>query len=364
MALVRNTIVSESVGHASIPDMAPVKGSDLKPYLARLRALPFVKGITLYPLEQGSARNEDARLTIRTATHRYDLAVELKGTPLSQSVARSFLAHVRRNSAMQWVIFSPYVSRPVSHLLVTQSVGFVDQAGNCHLALGEDHLAHVEGRSPGVRPRLGRGLGARSYQVIFTLLARPELVTAPIRTLAEAAGVRKTAVADLLRRLSDEGLILRGKGSPRIIRPGTLLDRWVAGYADKLRPHLLVGRYQPALKEPSALARQVEAVLRRSDWAWGGATAAYKLTQHYRSSNMTLHVRSQSTDHLQRQLRLLPATNGPLTLLGVPGPLALKGPALHFANPLLVYTELLLEGDERAVEAASEIRARFLGYLT
>jgi hypothetical protein len=50
-------------------------------------------------------------------------------------------------------------------------------------------------------------------------------------------------------------------------------------------------------------------------------------------------------------------------MLGVPGPLGLEGPAPHVAHPLLVYTELLVEGDERAREAAEEIHSRYLAQI-
>jgi len=98
------------------------------------------------------------------------------------------------------------------------------------------------------------------------------------------------------------------------------------------------------------------------NWAWGGATAGYRLTQHYRGPTTTLHVAAPPTT-MQRQLNLLPAKDGPIVVLGVPGPLGLEGPSPHIAHPLLVYTELLVEGDERALEAAAEIRTRFLGQI-
>jgi hypothetical protein len=66
---------------------------------------------------------------------------------------------------------------------------------------------------------------------------------------------------------------------------------------------------------------------------------------------------------MQRQLHVLPAKDGPIVVLGIPGLLGLQGPAPHIAHPLLVYTELLVEGDERAREAAEEIRSRYLGHI-
>ena len=75
-----------------------------------------------------------------------------------------------------------------------------------------------------------------------------------------------------------------------------------------------------------------------------------------------MHVASPPVA-MQRQLGLLPAKDGPVVVLDVPGPLGLDGPFPHIAHPLLVYTELLVEGDERALEAAMEIRNRFLGHI-
>lgn len=336
---------------------------DLDPYLDCLRTLPFVKNVELRLSDRHPDQQEDARISLRTPKGRHDLAVQVKTMPLSRSAAQSLVARALRNPVRSWVAFSPYVSQPVGHFLASQDIGFVDQAGNCHITVGQDYLAHIEGRRPRLPSRQGRGLGARSYQVFFALLAHPELVTAPIRSLAEAAGVRKTAAADLLQRLKDEGFILRDKAGRRMVRPSALMDRWVVGYGDKLRPRLLVGRYRAAAREPFAFEKHVEATLGDDlNWAWGGGTAGYRLTQHYRSGTTTLHVAAPSTT-MQRQLNLLPAKDGPIVILGVPGPLALEGPAPHVAHPLLVYTELLVEGDERALEAAAEIRTRFLGQI-
>jgi hypothetical protein len=59
-------------------------------------------------------------------------------------------------------------------------------------------------------------------------------------------------------------------------------------------------------------------------------------------------------------LRALPAGDGPLVLLEAPTTLALGGPEEHVAHPLLIYTELITARDERAREAAEELRERFL----
>jgi len=332
---------------------------DVDAYLDRLRELPFVKAVELHRPGHPD-RQHNARVTLRTPKGRHEMALEIRNSPATRSAAQSFLARALRNAARPWLVLSPYVSRPVGQLLASKDISFVDQAGNCHISIGQDYVAHIEGRRPQLHPRHGRGLGARSYQVLFALLARPELATAPIRSLAQAAGVGKTAAADLVTRLREEGLLLRGKSGHHVARPEVLMDRWVAGYADKLRPRLLLGRYRSAAREPRAFESAVEATLGESlDWAWGGATAAYRLTHHYQSATTTLHVGELPT-RTQRELTLLPSKDGPVVILGTPGPLALEGPAPHVAHPLLVYSELVLEGNDRALAAAAEIRSRFL----
>ena len=64
-----------------------------------------------------------------------------------------------------------------------------------------------------------------------------------------------------------------------------------------------------------------------------------------------------------RRLRLLPARTGELAVLAAPGPLAYEGEVPRTVHPLLVYGELLAGRDDRAREAAAEVRTRFLRYL-
>jgi hypothetical protein len=176
---------------------------DVAPYLDLLRTLPFVKSVDLR-----ARRDADAVVSLHTPTGRRDLMVELKTTPLTRPVAINVAAR-RQGRNEQWILFSPYVSQPVGALLATSHVAFMDLAGNCHLALGDEYIAHVQGRRA-QHPRSRQGLGARSYQVFFALLARPELANAPVRRLAEAAGVQKTTAADVVQLLVDDGTILVG----------------------------------------------------------------------------------------------------------------------------------------------------------
>jgi hypothetical protein len=141
------------------------------------------------------------------------------------------------------------------------------------------------------------------------------------------------------------------------------MDRWLTGYTDKLRPRLLLGRFRSATSDSTQFQAFAEATLGdRMEWAWGGDTGAFRLVPHYRTEGTTIHV-DEAVDDVRRRLNLLPADKGPVVLLALPGPLALEGAIPRVAHPLLLYSELLAAGDDRAREAAIEIRNRYLRHL-
>jgi hypothetical protein len=72
-----------------------------------------------------------------------------------------------------------------------------------------------------------------------------------------------------------------------------------------------------------------------------------------------LHIEVPPAD-LAKRLRALPAQDGPLTILRAAGKIGFEGILPKTVHPLLVFTELLATGKERAREAAQEIRERYL----
>ncbi len=239
----------------------------------------------------------------------------------------------------------------------------MDEVGNCQLAIGKDYLAQVQGRRRAQRIGRGRGMGVAGYKILFAILVDPKILDLPVRAIAETAGVGKTAVAHTLQRLEEERLIGKGIKTQRVLETGTILDRWLVGFENLLRPRLLIGRFRTPDADPRTLEQRVERVLGDElRWAWGGGAAAMRLTDYYRGPRTILYVDDPPRD-LHRQLKALPDANGPFTILNPPGPLALRGDLPQTVHPLLIYTDLLGEHEERAREAAQQIHDRFLRNL-
>lgn len=356
-------MLSITNGCCSIQDVKRRKDDLLQRCVERLRELPFVHEAVLVRDTGGPEPLPDGRLRVVTPNATEDFVIEAKRTHLTRTIVDGVLVQASRRGTRPWILLAPHVGRPLAKYLGQQGVNFVDRAGNCRLQIGRQHFAEIEGRPPERRPWHGRGVGVPGHQVLLALLVRPDLLNAPVRTLAEAAGVAPATAADRIARLREEGLVQEADHRRRLAEPRRLLDLWLKGYETLVRPRLLIGRYRAQEADPEALERRIEDTLDDTvTWALGGGAAAHRLIGYYRGPDTVVHVQSSDVD-VAKRLRALRADEGPLILLRAPGPIAFEGAEPRTVTPLLVYTELLFAGDKRAREAADEIRRKYLEHL-
>jgi hypothetical protein len=326
--------------------------------LATVRALGY--SVEAEFMQSGANAGADGTLQIRSHARakRETFLVRTTRTHLSYALASGFIEQARHKG--HWILFAPYVPSKIGQHLAEHNLSYADTVGNCHieLATGRGLLGHIEGKRP-TRDVTTKSAGrVPSHQLVFAVLAQPALLRQPIRQIAVAAGIGKTAAADQLLRLERQGLIDRKRSV--IVDRRALLDRWLSAYAEVVRPAWLVGRYRPQTRDPEAVERMVEAAWSKRSWAYGGTAAAWKMNKFYRGDETILHVDAVPEEAL-RQLRVVPDRSaGPLTILRTPGTVAYEGTARRLAHPLLVYTEMMASPDPRAREAAAEIRERFL----
>ncbi len=339
--------------------------TDLQTYLGHIRQLPFVRGLQV-KLEQGLApERADTILQIELPDGtRKNMVVEVKRTNLTYALAQALRNRAERVYPYPLLVTAPKITRGVGQALAHQGINYVDAAGNCRINLEDQYVAVIEGRHPIAKetPR-GRGLGAAGYQVLFTILAWPDAAHATLRELARQAGTALGTATTTLRRLEAEGLLLRGHPGVLVHDRQEILERWVHGYQDQVRPKWLIGRYRTPDQDPDNLERRLTQAINtwqpELGWAWGGGAGAMRLTRCFRGPETVLCVKAPP-HNLTRELKALPDAKGPLVLLEVPTDLFLAGPEDHVVHPLLLYTQLLAMHDERAREAAAELHDRYL----
>lgn len=220
-------------------------------------------------------------------------------------------------------------------------------------------MARIQGKTPSKRPARSKEMRAPGYQVLFALLTDPALVRAPQREIAAVAGTSKQPVADLLRRLAEERILVqRGRAYAWVNGPDAkLFERWLEGYRSTLRPKLLVGRFRLPVREPHEVERWLEE--RLEGVRFGGTAGAYRLAPHYRGALTVAHL-GPASNEMRKRLRALPAPDGELVWMGDIGLASQKGETPDTVHPLLIYAELASDPDPRAAEAAERIRESWL----
>ena len=328
-------------------------------YLAVLRQIPFVQRATVIDLPD--EHDADALLLLQTPKGPATLLIEEKTSHLAWAQMPALETSAQR-ARLPLIIFAPYVGDPIGRRLEDLKINYVDRTGRCCLHIGADYVAKIRPSREKAPPNTAE-FRAAGYKVLFALLAVPQLIGRPLRQIAYAAGTSTMPVRALMTRLESEGIIGGDGAKRRILRPKQALDRWLAGYADVLRPSLTFGAFQTKDSDPSALEARIEAALGTNlRWGWTGGAAARRMAGHFRGRTTGVIVVHPPTD-LAERIRALPAADGPLHVFTAPSDLALQGTQDHLAHPLLVYAELLADGNERAREAAEELQRAYLPSL-
>jgi hypothetical protein len=335
---------------------------DLTPYLDHLRELPFVRGVREAPAPaRGPYSTADALVVVTTPQGTRRCPVELRTSHLTREAAEH-VVHLRAESP-DLMLLAPHVGRDLGDHLARARVNFMDLAGNCHVRFDDAFVARVQGLAAAPRPANARALRAPAYRALLALLLDTELLPKSTRAIAIAAGgVSPQTVADLRAHLVERGDVLLAKGTPRWSPRGRAraFDLLLGGWSTALVPQFTVGRYRAREREMPALeprlARELDAL---GAWRWGGGAAAQRLTQFYRGDDVTLYLMEPPHD-LARRLGLVSDRSGPVVILRAPCAGAFESPVADTVHPLLVYADLLGLGDDRAREAAGELRQKFL----
>lgn len=145
------------------------------------------------------------------------------------------------------MLVADYITPQLAVQLKAHKIAFADAAGNAYIER-PNMLIVVKGEKPTegayALEQKGRAFQASGLRVLFALLCKPKLIHENYRTIAAQAGVAHGTVGWVMAELPDLGFLAEIAGKRRLLQPERLLRQWVEAYARKLRPKLLVGRYQ------------------------------------------------------------------------------------------------------------------------
>lgn len=312
--------------------------ADLRIQLDALGVTVAVESIT--PAHGGTGRAR-ARLSRGGSTQTYALVY---GRTITLTEATS------ADAQYPMLVFTTFVAPRTADAFRRAEVQYLDTAGNAWIKFGEVYI-DVRGRprperTP-IRARAKGNLFSRGQaQVVFVLLAWPELWEAPQREVAHVAGVSLGHANNTLMLLAEAGY---GRHDARAGR-ADLLDLWAAAFPTGLAQRLTLATYRGEIGSVKPVAADAAFI--------SGESAATGLL---RPTSLTLYV-----DDLDPRL---PITNRWRTdeepnivvrrkFWHAPGEAPERG-GVQIAPWPLVYADLLASDDPRVRGAAKEWRDQY-----
>ncbi len=242
----------------------------------------------------------------------------------------------------------------------------LDTTGNAFLHHGQTYVSvpsgigHRRGHRTGKRiTPLPGSWGPASLRLVFCILIYPEHLRLTVRALAGMCNISIGTVSHTLQRLKQLGFIFPDGEKPALHQRQKLTAHWLNQYAQSLRPSLLLGRYRPANRDFYKTWKQEAS--KHPSLRWGGEPAADILTHNLVPLHFILYAEETGVSALIKALKLIPDNGGNLELhaqFWAHEPWQDVYP--NTAHPLLVYAELLRNGDTRLLELAEALREQYL----
>ncbi len=283
------------------------------------------------------------------ATITFELLI-IEGGAIAVNAALALYRRLKNQTRCVMII--PQVTTDMADRLREDDTQFLDTAGNCFINQPPFYIFIKGNKLQGVvkAPVAGRAFKQTGLRVLYALLCNTGLENETHRAIAAKTNVALGMVNWVLNELNDLGyLVETGKGRARHIRligKEKLLERWITGYAEQLRPKLLMGRYR------GADDWWQKAVLNPEMAQWGGEVAAGKLTDYLKPREITVYVDKDNPEAVLIQNRLKKDPEGDVELLQrfwQPDTIVPHGDTVH---PILVYADLMATGNQRNIETA------------
>lgn len=312
-------------------------------------------------------------VTLKTAQGTFRYVFEVKTHLRPQSIRHlriqaNMYRKVRRKPEGV-LLLADYINPSLAHQLREARIHFIDTAGNLFLEKAPGLHLYIEGKKPQAFPKEKptRLFQPSGLTLLFGLLAAPESVNWSYRDLARANSVALGTVGWIMRDLREQGYVEPlGKGRLHLTRKKELLNRWVDGYATRLRPKILVGEFIDPTRDLDAVVEAFEQYAWEQQMHWGltGGFGAFELLHHYKGPTLSVFVEKWRADTALVALHLLPHARGDVRVLKSFSPSVFAKPDRQtghpVVHPLLVYAELLYQGGDRELETAGELYQSFL----
>ncbi|MCY1520390.1 Transcriptional regulator, AbiEi antitoxin, Type IV TA system [compost metagenome] len=262
------------------------------------------------------------------------------------------LLKLKESSHHPFILIGQTIFPSVKEYLRKQGINYIDMAGNANIQT-EEALIYIDGQKwqDETHPMLlNRAFTKTGLRVVFILLTDKKATGYSNRLLAELAGVSVGAVNHALSGLQTMGFLQKvNKTMNCIDSREALLERWISGFQERLKPTLHLGNFRI-----KGGVDNWETIRLDTNSYWSGEAAAYRLRNHLLPKTLTVYTGMDKLAFM-KQHQLIPDTEGNLSLYQKFWNGPINGPTALIAPLLLAYADLMDTRDPRCVEEAQEI---------
>lgn len=241
-----------------------------------------------------------------------------------------------------------------------EQIDYLDADGNIFLQ-EEDLLIHVEGNKNMnmEKEKVNRAFMKTGLKTVFHFMINHELVNHPYREIAEETGVALGNVKYVMDGLRQKRYLVKLDNKRfKLTNKEDLLDKWIDGYAVRLKPTLFIERFR-FLKEDDFLNWK-NMNLKTGRTVWGGEPGGDLLTNYLKPEKLTLYTQEQRKD-LIINYRFMPDPEGYIFVYKkFWRERKEEEQNQKVAPPLLVYADLMIQGDRRSMETAKKVHDEYI----
>ncbi len=293
----------------------------------------------------------DAKVAIHYGDEREKYFVEEKKKIVPSQVS-TIIEHAKNIKPL--IVIADYITPKAKELLRMNGISYADTAGNMFLKTNSVYILIQTNNTNRDKIKTNtRAFNPAGLKVIYQFLTNPEYINKPYRFIGNKANVTIATVGVVLKDLLREKYIIRKNDKEyEFQNREKLFQEWVKGYNRKLKPKLRQKRYKWLNKKQNW--RKVK--LPKQTF-WGGANAAEKLTEYLIAENIEIYTGLNFAE-VMKSLKLLPDASGEIIITEIFWKDQVQKEI--YVNPMLIYADLVNEGNARYLETADLIYQKYV----
>ena len=310
-------------------------------------------GIIAY-WKKGNEKELDGQITINVEGHLLTFNAIIKRELRNHQLSKVF------DQAKQYhplIVIANHIFPKIKEAFRERHITYLETNGNIYLhhkqtTIWIDTNKHIQVE----KVKGNRAFTKTGLKVIFHFLLNEHFINQTYRKISSQTKVGLGNINYVMKGLKEMGFLVKlDKENYKLINKKELLEKWIDGYDEKLKPAIKIGTFRFLKQDNFQNWRWIELSSGKS-W-WGSEPAGDLLTGYLRPEELTIYT-TETRNELIKNYKLIPDEKGNVKVYkkfwqedednG------------NFVPPLLVYSDLINADDKRCQETGRMVYKKFL----